>query len=266
MRTIKTSLALLALVLVATTSARAERFETKKGDYGNSAVSFEISAPLETIVGTSASVSGYFDFNPKDVMKSKKGMFKVKVGDFNTGIDLRDEHFRDRYLHTGKYPTATYTLEKIVKASRNTVKSSESVKLEVEGTFDLHGVKRKERVTVVATYMKESDATKGVMAGDLLAIKADFRVKLADYNIERPEMLVLRVGEAVDISFSSRLTNQPHAKGGGCGDCGCDGCGCGGCGCDGGCGCGGCDGGCGGCDGGCGGCDGGCGGCGGCGD
>ena len=88
------------------------KFETNPGDPGNS-ITFDVSAPLETIVGTSAAVKGHFKFDPTNVKASSGGMFVVDVAKFRTGIDLRDEHLRDNFLNTKKYPNATFTLDKI---------------------------------------------------------------------------------------------------------------------------------------------------------
>ena len=272
-------LALLALG-VGSGASWAEKFETNPGDAG-SLVTFEVSAPLETIVGTNAVVEGHFDFDPGDVKASSEGMFVVDVSQFNTGIDLRDQHLRDRFLHTEKFPKATFTLGRIRKASRKSIKSGQSVELEIEGTIDMHGVKRKEKAKATVTYL-DSEAAGGVLPGNVLAIKASFQVALADYNIERPQMLVLKVGEVVDVNLVARLTDSPKMSEGSCGGCGgscggsegsCGGCG-GSCGgsegsCGGSCGgsagscggsCGGSEGSCGGCGGSCGGSEGGCGG------
>ena len=253
---IRSTFIALAAGLLAASPTLAGGFMTGKNDPGNT-VTFHISAPLETIVGTSAGVSGFFHFDPNDVKGSGEAEFTVDVTSFNTGIDLRDEHFRDNFLHTGDHPTATFRLDKITKASQSKVESGQSVDVEAEGTLTLHGVSRKEKVKATVTYLVGSDETKGVLPGNIVAMNASFRVALADYNIPRPEALFLKVGEAVDINLVTRLTDSADA-GGGC--CGCGGCGCGGC--DGGkCGGGKC-GGCGGCDGGkcgggkCGGCDG----------
>ncbi len=234
----------LAAGLLAVSPALTAEFATGKNDPGNT-VTFNISAPLETIVGTSAGVSGHYKFDPNNVNGNGYGEFTVDVTSFNTGIDLRDEHFRDNFLHTDDYPTSTFKLEKITSASKSKVKSGESVDVEAEGTMTLHGVSRKETVKATITYIEGSEATKGVLPGNIVALKANFRVALADYGIERPEMLVLKVGTHVDIHLVSRLTDSPDAAGGGCGCCGCGGCG--------GCGGGKCGGGCGGCGGKCGG-------------
>ena len=222
MRLTNTFVALAAGLLAASPAFTAE-FETGKGDPGNS-VTFNISAPLETIVGTSAGVSGHYKFDPNNVKGSGYGAFTVDVTSFNTGIDLRDEHFRDNFLETGDYPTSTFELEKITRASSSSVKSGESVDVEAEGTMALHGVSRKETVKATITYIEGSEATKGVLPGNIVALNANFRVALADYGIKRPEMLVLKVGTHVDISLVARLTDSPDAAGGGCGGCG----GCGG--------------------------------------
>lgn len=213
----------LAISLMAASPALTAEFATGKNDPGNS-VTFNISAPLETIVGTSAGVSGHYKFDPNNVTGSGYGEFTIDVSSFNTGIDLRDEHFRDNFLHTSDFPTSTFKLEKITSASKSEVKSGESVDVEAEGTMTLHGVSHKEAVKATITYFEGNEDTKRVMPGNLLALNANFRVALADYGIKRPEMLVLKVGTHVDISLVARLTDSPDAAGGGCGDCG----GCGG--------------------------------------
>lgn len=197
----------LAAGLLAASPALTAEFATGKNDPGNT-VTFNISAPLETIVGTSAVVSGHFAFDRSNVKASGAGEFTVDVASFNTGIDLRDEHFRDNFLHTADYPKSTFKLVKIVKASKSTVKSGESVDIEAEGTLTLHGVSRKEKVTATVTYLEGNEDTKAVMAGNIVVLKASFRIALADYKIPRPQMLVLKVGEHVDIDLIARLTDN----------------------------------------------------------
>ena len=226
--------ALIALGLI-TGPAWAALFETGKKASGNN-VKFEVSAPLETIVGNTAGVSGYFDFDPNHVTASTGARFEVDVTSFYTGIALRDEHFRDNFLHTKKYPTAVFILDKILSASQDTVQSGESVEVELEGTLYLHGVEQTMGAVATVTYIEGSEATQSMLPGNIVAINAHFRIVLADYNIERAEVLMLRVGDEVDITLFSRLTDAPQMSAGSCGGCdgggGCDGCG----------GCGGCDG------------------------
>jgi hypothetical protein len=92
----------------------------------------------------------------------------------------------------------------------------------------LHGVSRKETVKATITYIEGNEDTKKVMPGNLVTLNASFRVALADYNIERPKALFLKVGDVVDITLVARLTDSPDSAGDGCGGCG--GCGGGKCG------------------------------------
>jgi len=39
------------------------------------------------------------------------GKFKSQLKDFDTGIELRNKHLRDKYLQVGKYPEAVFTFE-----------------------------------------------------------------------------------------------------------------------------------------------------------
>ena len=213
-----TRLALSAFLALgmATGAVWGTKFETNPGDPGSS-ITFEVSAPLETIVGTSAAVKGHFTFDPGNVKASGGGLFVVDVAKFRTGIDLRDEHFRDNFLQTKKYPNATFTLGKITKALKKSIKSGASVELEIEGTMNMHGVKQKEKATATVTYF-DKEAAGGVLPGNVIVVKASFQIALADYGIKRPQMLVLKVGEVVDIDLTSRLTDAPKLANGGCGD------------------------------------------------
>ena len=117
MTVLRSMSAVLAIVLV-TVPAWAGDFNTKHGDAPGNNVRFEVTAPLETIVAATSSVSGSFSFNPNDVMASKGGSFVVDVSSFDSGIALRDEHFRDNYLHTSKHPKATFTIDKIKRRQK----------------------------------------------------------------------------------------------------------------------------------------------------
>ena len=208
MKTRKLFHALFALAL-ASGAARAGQFQTGPSDHGNT-TTFRIDAPLETIVGVSAGgTAGYFHFDPDNLKGSAKARFEVDVTSFDTGIDLRDQHFRNNFLQTDQFPTAVFTLDRIVEASKDAAEPGVPVEIEAEGTVDLHGVQRTERVKAWVTYIAGDEMTKGVLPGNIVAVDARFRIKLADYNIERPQMLALKVGEEVDITVVTRLSDSP---------------------------------------------------------
>jgi polyisoprenoid-binding protein YceI len=119
---------------------------------------------------------------------------------------------REQYLHTDRYPAAIFTLERVRKASATELKPNTPIGLTVEGSFELHGVQRKIEVPVRVTYLPESSSTMGKLPGNLLRITSEFDVKLADYGIERPQMVLLKVGEVAHLSVDVFTTDANSQK------------------------------------------------------
>jgi hypothetical protein len=63
------------------------------------------------------------------------------------------------------------------------------VAFECEGSFTLHGTTRRLRTTVEVT-LRDTRT---------LAFKTTFKVPLADYAIERPKFIFLKLGEVQDV-------------------------------------------------------------------
>ena len=165
--------------------------------------SFESKAPLETIVGRTSKVTGKISVNPSDISSSAMAEFVIHLASITTGIGLRDQHMREGYLETDKYPTATLTLDKLTKVSKNKLEDMQTVRVEADATLELHGVKR--RVTlkdVKVTFFKESEDTQALLPGNLLRIEGGFTVRLGDYNLKRPQVAFLKVSEDIKISVS----------------------------------------------------------------
>ena len=275
----------------------------RSGSNDRNDVSFRSKAPLETITGKTAKAWAEVMLGDVgDLSKKLAASISVDLASLDTDIALRDQHMRDQYLETDKHPKAVFTLNEVVSAYTTSeadgqgahtmahgLKHGVETHLVAKGTLELHGVTRKITVDDLSvTYYAQGAESKAVFRGDdgdMLIVSGSVGVKLSDYEIKRPQFVLLKLADDVRVSFSVSLSTGVSAHSGesmeGCGGCGdgCGGCGdgCGGCG-DGACGgcgdgaCGGCGDGCGGCgDGACGGCGDGCGGCGdgacgGCGD
>lgn len=180
---------------------------------GRNVVQFKTSAPLEDIVGTTNKISGEIKVDPKNLGGAANfARFEVDLSSLDTGIGLRDTHMREQYLHTDKYPKAIFTLEKIRKSSGSALNPNKTVLVTAEGTLELHGVKRNITVPVKVTYLPESQSTMGKLPGNLLRITTDFDVKLADYKIERPQMVLLKVGEVAHINLDLFATDADAQK------------------------------------------------------
>jgi polyisoprenoid-binding protein YceI len=179
---------------------------------GRDVLTFDSKAPLEKIVGTTNKIMGHVQVNPKDITKGLKAAFALDLASLKTGIDKRDEHMRDNFLETAKYPEAMLTIDKVTKASDNMLMDGKTLTVDAEGTLSLHGVKNAVQLKdITVTYFDESEATKGKMPGDLLIINGGFSLNLPDYNIEVPQFIFLKLAETIKVSVD--LTGSTATKG-----------------------------------------------------
>lgn len=133
------------------------------------------------------------DFTVQD--DGKTATFTVALKNLNTGIALRDEHMKDKYLETSKYPDAT------LKVSRDQFKVPEIGKHsdgEAKGTFTLHG--KSKDVTVKYKAKREKN---GEIAAD-----AKFAINLKDYEIAIPNYLGVTVKPDIDIQVKFQATDD----------------------------------------------------------
>ncbi len=148
-------------------------------------VTIKSEALLEDIVGTSSSLSGYLVFDPANPKGGVRGTMQIPVSSLNTGIPLRDEHMRSAaWLDAEGHPLISLT---VTDARRiRTIRSSTdyaTYDMNLLGQFSLHGETREVEVPARLTYLQESKQTQSKMPGNLLAIRSDFSVRLADYKI-----------------------------------------------------------------------------------
>jgi hypothetical protein len=73
------------------------------------------------------------------------------------------------------------------------------------GDFMIKGTSKTMEIPGRVTYLKESEETQRKMPGDLLAARATFDLKLADFGVTGPEGMGIigsKVGETVTIDVS----------------------------------------------------------------
>ena len=88
--------------------------------------------------------------------------------------------------------------------------------LTVMGNFTLNGKTNKVEFPGRITYLKESEATKAKMPGDLLAARASFSIALKDYGITGPEGMDIigsKIGENIEIEVSIMGSNKLELAG-----------------------------------------------------
>lgn len=197
----------ISLIFMAFSAAHASGLQKFLADdpAGRDTITFESEAPLEDIVGTTNQVKGYVDFNPDNPTSGAKAEFTVPTASLNTGIPLRDEHLRSPdWLNAEAFPEIKLVLDQVTTAEP--VRENENSKtfdLEVSGELTLHGVTRPVTMEARVTYLPESEKTKTRLPGNILAIRTEFDVLLADYGITGPGGVIgSKVGESIEIEVT----------------------------------------------------------------
>jgi polyisoprenoid-binding protein YceI len=167
---------------------------------GRDTIRFVLDAPFEVINGSTNAVKGSFVFEGAKL----SGTFSVPVASLKTGISDRDEHLQnDKWMDATKHPQIVLTFAP-TKVPDSVWKGTETT-LEVPGEFQMHGVKKTEKIKLTLRYFPESEATKKRLPGNLLRAKAEFQLTLSDYAIAQSdskvkELLGLKVGKAASIT------------------------------------------------------------------
>jgi len=178
MRTVAT----IVLLLAATAAVGAE-YRVEPG--GGSQIVFESKAPMESFEGRTDRVRGRAVFDPEDLGAGFEAAFTVETASFDTGIGLRNTHMRENHLHTDRFPTAEFRLEKLHGAAPSRLAAGAAAVLDVEGVLDLHGVTRPLR-TEVTLRLRDDGAVEAT---------AEFPVSLAAHDIPRPKFLMLKLAD-----------------------------------------------------------------------
>lgn len=146
-------------------------------------VKFISDAPVEDFEGVTSSIDGYM-FNEEDEIKGTKIYFEVDLNTLDTDIGLRNRHMRENYLHTDKYPLATY--DGLITESKKI--EDKHYKVKAKGKFKVHGVEKEKEI--------EADL---YVYGDIYHVKTQFVVPLSDHNIEIPSIMTVKIDEDMDL-------------------------------------------------------------------
>ena len=180
----------LALLAALNTSFAQMMFKVVPG-HPDTKVQFTSEAPMETVAGTTHTATGFVELDPSGTGEGARGEVHADLASLKTGIDWRDRHMRENHLETGKYPEAVFTLTSLTLPSGGLV-AGQWTRINVQGTFKLHGV---EKIIKPETYLTLLNAA----AGSTLHIDSDFTVKLTDYQINRPQFLLMRLAEELRV-------------------------------------------------------------------
>jgi hypothetical protein len=119
------------------------------------------------------------------------GKFTFNLKTLKTGIDLRDEHLKNKYLEIERYPLATLEITDF-----NLPEPSQK-DFAIKGLFELHGSKKP--VEGLATLLGDSPNLK---------LSASLNIKLSQFNIEIPNFKGITVAEDVLIKVEVPVTRE----------------------------------------------------------
>ena len=124
------------------------------------------------------------------VVATEKGgekfdVFEFPLKELSTGIDLRDEHMKEKYLDVKEYPTALLKFRQQEKS----ILSFEDKKT-LEGTLSLHGQTK----AVLIEAQKKGKR-----------IQAHYEIKLSDFGIKIPEWAGITIADKVSVQTSFEL-------------------------------------------------------------
>lgn len=169
-----------ALFMCFITEAQAQ---TKYIDRNGNA-SFFSSAPLEDIEAHTSQAVSIIDISTGEIVGS------MLMRSFRFRKSLMQEHFNENYIESHKYPKATFR-GKIMNFTEVDLKKDGSYKLDINGEITIHGVTQPLRV--------KADAT---VSNGALHAKAVFPLKVKDFDIEIPRLVIQNIAEVVEVTVS----------------------------------------------------------------
>lgn len=147
-------------------------------------IHFFSATPLEDIEATSKTALCAFN------TVSKKVNVQVKITSFHFPKSLMESHFNENYLESDKYPMSV--LDGVILEDIDYSKDG-TYDVTFKGTLDMHGVKQEREIKCKLT----------VKNGAPVNVTGAFDVKLADHNIQVPQVVATNIAEVikVDVNF-----------------------------------------------------------------
>jgi polyisoprenoid-binding protein YceI len=150
-------------------------------------ISFYSHATVEDIKADNKKATSIFNQATGDIV------FSIPISEFQFAKSLMQEHFNEKYMESDKYPKATFQGK--IEGFDPLLSGPQTLK--AIGKLMIHGVTRD--VEIPGTLEKQNDK---------LLLKTKFIVKLADYNIEIPQLLWQNIAEQVEVT--AELTYKPQ--------------------------------------------------------
>ena len=170
---------LLAGFLALSLNAASFDLSKAKSEVGFLAIGQPSSLKIKGVAQGEKTVAGTFKIEGKTF----SGRALLKLSSLDTGIEMRDQHMKEKYLEVQKFPVAELTVTDLSVGAKEAP---------FKGELKLHGVQ------------KPVDGKATVQAnGSELNLTFEFGLLLKDYAIEIPSYLGIKVANEVKITATA---------------------------------------------------------------
>lgn len=177
----------LVLALLAVSANAQGRYLTRTGH-----IKFYSHAPLEDIEANNNKVLSIVDLSKGQVAVD----LLIKAFEFEK--KLMQEHFNENYMESDKYPKSTFKGDFNVPDGLKSMDDG-TYEVDVDGELTIHGVKQPLR----------TKATLKVANGNLTGALS-FNVRVKDYKIKIPKVVVRNIAEEVEVTATFEY--EPYQK------------------------------------------------------
>ncbi len=176
-------------------------------------VQFTSHAPIEQIVGRTGGVFGSVSVDLDDLTKPISAHIRADLASLKSGVDRRDDDMKSaRFLDVAKFPFAEFTLDSVLETTFSKLAPGKTVSLKIKGKFSVHGITKDIVVEGKATYYEGDDnLAKLGFPGKILNFDGGFTIALKDYNINRPDMIIMKLSEEqqIHVYFTATTGRKP---------------------------------------------------------
>jgi polyisoprenoid-binding protein YceI len=150
---------------------------------GLTKVSYYSEAPIEDIVGINQDITGQLRVDMNNPNRLAEGGVLLKMAGFNTGLPLRDEHFRDeKWLNTEQFPDAVFQISSV--QTKNRLEFGQISAGTIEGTMLLKDHTYNLKVPVKVRYIEATEELKKMyVKSNLLVVEGAFDLDLSPLNL-----------------------------------------------------------------------------------
>ena len=139
-------------------------------------------APIEDIKAVNKKVSAAFDISNNDIV------FQLYISDFNFRKKLMQTHFNENYLESDIFPKANFVGKVFALEDDSAI---------VRGLLTIHGVSKE--IEANGMFIKNNNSIK---------ISSEFNVKLEDYNVSIPTIVMYKIAEEILVNVVIKLNSK----------------------------------------------------------